>query len=44
MTYKIITLAIDALLQLRAPRENGSQFNSDLDEAIKSLKKVKEYL
>ena len=44
MTYKIISLAIDALLQLSAPADNSGQFKSDLDDAIKSLEKVKKYL
>jgi hypothetical protein len=44
MTYKIISLAIDALIQLSLPANHSGQFKSDLDDAIKSLEKVKKYL
>ena len=44
MTYKIITLAIDALIQLAHTKGNSGEFNRDLDDAIKSLRKVKKYL
>ena len=44
MTYKIIVLAIDSLLALASKKGNSGQFNRDLDDAIKSLRKVKKYL
>ena len=44
MTYKIISLAIDALIELASTKGNSGQFNRDMDDAIKSLRKVKKYL
>jgi hypothetical protein len=44
MTYKILSLAIDALIQLSIKSDLNGQFKSDLDDAIKSLEKVKKYL
>ncbi len=43
MTYKIINLAIDALLALASKKGNSGQFNRDLDDALKALKKLKKY-
>ena len=44
MTNKIISLAIDALLELAIKKGNSGPFNRDLDAAIKSLRNVKKYL
>jgi len=45
MTNKILDLAIDALLTLTGHLSHApSQFHTDVDEAIKSLRKVKKYL
>tara|TARA_B100001939_G_C16877928_1_gene589537 strand:+ start:521 stop:655 length:135 start_codon:yes stop_codon:yes gene_type:complete len=44
MTYKIIILCIEALTNLAVSGDNSHQFNRDLLDAIKSLKKVKKYL
>jgi len=45
MTYKIIILCIEALTKLASDNGNNShQFNCDLSDALKSLKKVKKYL
>jgi len=44
MTHKIITLCIDALIQLASTKGNSGQFNRDVDDAIKSLRNVKKYL
>jgi hypothetical protein len=44
MTYKIIILAIDALIQLAQTKGNSGEFNRDLNNAIKSLQKIKKYL
>ena len=43
MTYKIIQLAIDALLMHAKVKGNSGQFNRDMDEAINALKTVKKY-
>jgi len=43
MTYKIIQLAIDALLMHAKVKGNSGEFNRDMDEAIKALKKVVKY-
>jgi len=45
MTHKIIILCIEALTKLASDNGNNShQFNCDLSDALKSLKKVKKYL
>ena len=44
MTYKIISLAIDALILRMGDAGTSTQFKRDMDDAIKSLKKVKKYL
>jgi hypothetical protein len=45
MTHKIIILCIEALSKLASDSGNNShEFNCDLSEAMKSLKKVKKYL
>ena len=43
MTYKIITLTIDALLMHTKIKDNNNEFNRDMDEAIKALKKILNY-
>ncbi len=44
MTYKIINLCIEALIQIASGKNNSGKFNRDVDDAIKSLQKVKKYL
>jgi len=45
MTHKIIILCIEALTKLASDSGNNShQFNCDISDALKSLKKVKRYL
>jgi len=44
MTHKIIILCIEALLELSRKTYQHGQFKLDLDDAIKSLEKVKKYL
>jgi len=43
MTHKIISLAIDALIAVASKKGNSGEFNRDMDDAIKALKKVVKY-
>jgi len=43
LTYKIISLAIDALIAVASKKGNNGEFNRDMDDAIKALKKVRKY-
>ena len=43
MTYKIIQLTLDALLMHAKVKGNSGDFNRDMDDAIKALKKIVKY-
>ena len=43
MTHKIISLAIDTLIAVASKKGNNGEFNRDMDDAIKALKKVAKY-